>query len=115
MTAIYILLRPFGRHYGAYWVREHCLAALITLRLMVRLSGRIMRLNKLLERLRTKARIGYKLSRWWSLLEQRCVGLNYAITGACYVWLGVAHACGPLGRSAACIGYVRLSANLVRM
>ena len=62
-TATYILLRPFGRHYGVYWVHERCLAVLTTLRLMVRLSGRNVPLRRSLERLRMKAIIGYKLLR----------------------------------------------------
>ena len=46
-TATYVLLRPFGRHYEVCLVRELCLAALITLRLMVRLSGKTVPLSRL--------------------------------------------------------------------
>ena len=67
-TMMYVLLRPFGRHYGVCWVCKCCLAVLTTLRLMVRLSGRAIPLNRSLKHLRTKGIIGCKLSCWLNLL-----------------------------------------------
>ena len=77
MTAMYVLLRPFGRPYGACWVCELYSVALTTLRLTVRLSGKTIPLSRSPEYLHTKGRIGYKLSCWWSLLW----------TALCRTWL----------------------------
>ena len=46
MTAMYVLLQPFGRPYGVCLVHEQYSVALTTLRLTVKLSVRIVLLSE---------------------------------------------------------------------
>ena len=79
---MYVSPLPFGRRFGACWECKRCSAARITLRLMVRLSGRIIQSSKWFELWRTRVRIGCNAWRW----------LNWPFTMLWWSWL-VCHLC----------------------